>query len=296
MTGLVLLLAAAIPGLYVDADPSPALEAAGFDCVAIPAARAAAWQGKCAKNFDAEKATRLPSPGVRYRMNEARASSAPWVDTNGARFARGLATTALVTAGEGKAALAAAEAHAFGVDALVAAGEKDWKPLADMRRFLSSLPPADLPVLANIGFLDDGTPAATENMKLMLRRNLLFQVVAKENPALDCNVKSKPGDPSAFAYEVRKKVSDEKRLLRLYGSEVVVARLSGDASRRRVALLNYGNRPVEGLRVRVLGAFPKVTVHAFNDKVEATDVVVEDGATEFSLPSVPVYSVVDLAR
>jgi len=271
VTGLALLLAAAIPGLFVDADPSPALEAAGFECVAIPAARAAAWQGKCAKVFDNEKATRLPAPGVRYRMNEARASSAPWVDTNGARFARGIAGAALIAG-------------------------KDWKPLAEMRRFLSALPAADLPVLANIGFLDDGTPAATENMKLMLRRNLLFQVVRKENPALDCNVKSKPGDPSAFAYEVRKKVSDEKRLLRLYGSEVVVARLSGDASRRRVALLNYGNRPVEGLRVRVLGAFPKVTVHAFNDQVEATDVVVEDGATEFSLPRVPVYTVVDLAR
>ena len=239
MTALV-LLAAALPGLYIDADPAPALRAAGFDCVSIPAARAEAWKGQCAKVVDPDKTTKLPAPGVRYRMNEARASSAPWVDTNGARYARGVAGQALITAGEGKAALAAAEAHAFGIDALVSAGPKEWKALADMRKFLGTLPADTLPVLANIGFVDDGTPAATEDMKLLLRRNLMFRVVAKPDPKLDVNVTPKGGDPSEFAYEVRKKVTDEKRLLRLYGSEVVVARLTGDSTRRRVALLNYG--------------------------------------------------------
>lgn len=292
----LLLIAAALPGLFVDADPAPGIREAGFDCVSIPAARAEAWKGQCATVVDPEKAVKLPAPGVRYRMNEARASSAPWVDTNGARFARGLQSPALIAAADGKAALAAAEAHAFGVDVLVTAGPKDWKALGEMRKFLASLPSNPLPVLANIGFIDDGTPAATEDMKLLLRRNLMFRVVTAADPKLDVNVKPKGGDPSAFAYEVRQKVSDGKRLLRLYGSEVVVARLSGDAGTRRVALLNYGNRVVEGVRVRVLGRWPKVTARGFGEAVEATDVVVESDATEFSLPRVPAYVVVEMAR
>lgn len=295
MSGL-LLLAAALPGLFLDADPSPALREAGIDCVSIPASRAEAWKGQCAKTVEPEKLVKLPSPGVRYRMNEARASSAPWVDLNGARFARGVKGTALINAGEGKAALAAAEAHAFGIDALIVATPKDWKPLAEMQKFLASLPPASLPVLGNIGFEDDGTPAATENMKLLLRRNLMFRVVAKADPKLDLNVKPKAGDPSAFAYDVRKKLTDERRLLRIYGSEVVVARLYGDAASRRVALLNYGNRVVEGVRVRVLGQWPRIKVHAFGETVEAADVVVDKEATEFSLQRLPAYAVVEMGR
>ncbi|MFN0105534.1 MAG: hypothetical protein ACKV2U_26035 [Bryobacteraceae bacterium] len=293
MSGLF-LLAAALPGLFVDADPAPAPRDSGVDCVAIPAARADAWKGHCAQGVDSSAMTKLPSPGVRYRMNEARASSAPWVDSNGATYARGVKGKVIVAAGDGKAALAAAEAHAFGVDALIAAGPKDWKSFGAMREFLAALPAGDLPILANIGFLDDGSPAATENMNLLLRRNLMFRVVASPDPKLDLNVKPKPGDPSAFAYEVRQKLTDAKRLLRLYGSEVVVARLYGAAARRRVALLNYGNRTVEGVRVRVLGRWPKVAVHAFGEKAEAADVVLDADSTEFSLPRVPAYVVVDL--
>jgi hypothetical protein len=291
-----LLLAAALPGLFVDADPSPAIKATGINCVSIPAARADAWKGQCAKVVDPAALTKLPSPGVRYRMNEARASSAPWIDTNGARFARGLQSPALITVTTGKAALAAAEAHAFGADALITAPPAEWPAFAAMAKFLATLPAEPLPVLANIGFVDDGSGAAIENMKLMLRRNILFRVVSKPDRTLDLNVDSKKGDPSAFAYEVRQKLTDPKRLLRLYGSEVVVARLYGDATRRRVALLNYGNRAVEGVRVRVLGRWPKITAYVFGEKVDATDVVVEANATEFSLTRVPAYAVIELAR
>jgi hypothetical protein len=75
-----------------------------------------------------------------------------------------------------------------------------------------------------------------------------------------------------------------------------VARLSGDGGTRRVALLNYGNRVVEGVRVRVLGQWPKITARGFGEDVKATDVVVEAEATEFSLPRVPAYVVVEMAR
>lgn len=53
---------------------------------------------------------------------------------------------------------------------------------------------------------------------------------------------------------------------------------------------------VEGVRVRVLGRWPKVTARGFGETVEATDVVVESDATEFSLPRVPAYVVVEMAR
>lgn len=291
-----LLLAAAIPSLFLDGAPSPALREAGIECFSVPRSVSAVSQGSCVHAVDESTLTKLPSPGVRYRMNEARASSAPWVDSNGARYSRGVQGTPLVAAGEGKAALAAAEAHAFGVPALISAGPAEWKPFAAMQQFLRSLPPADLPFLANIGFLDDGSPEALENMNLLLRRNLLFRVVKSSDPSLAVNVKPKAGDPNAFAYEVRQKLTDPKRLLRIYGSEVVVGLLSGDASRRRVALLNYGNRTIEGIRVRVLGRWPNVSVYAFGEKANAADIVVEAGATEFSLPRVPAYAVVDLSR
>ncbi|MBI2689459.1 MAG: hypothetical protein HYX27_24390 [Acidobacteria bacterium] len=293
---VLLLLAAALPGLYVDADPAPGIREAGVECVNIPPSKADAWKGQCANSIDPGATTKLPAPGVRYRMNEARASSAPWVDSNGARYSRGIKGKALVTAGDGRAALAAAEAHAFGIDALVTAGPKDWKSFGEMHRFLVSLPADPLPLLANIGFLDDGSPAAAENMNLLLRRNLLFKVITAPDPKIDLNVKPKGGDPSAFAYEVRQRLTDSKRLLRLYGSEVVVARLFGDTTRRRVALLNYSNRVVEGVRIRVLGKWPKVAARAFGESVEAADVVVESDATEFSLPRVTAYVVVELAR
>jgi hypothetical protein len=295
VTGL-LLLAAALPGLFVDADPAPGLRQSGIACVTIPAARAAAWKGQCAQTVDAASLMKLPSPGVRYRMNEARASSAPWIDTNGARFARGGNGQPLITASEGKAALAAAEAHAFATPALIAAPVTDWKAFGAMLKFLAALPAGDLPALANIGFQDDGSAAAREEMNLLIRRNLLFRVTSAPDPKLDLNVKSKGGDPSAFAYEVRQKLTDAKRLLRLYGSEVVVARLSGDATRRRVALLNYGPRPVEGVRVRVLGRWPKVTAYVFGETVEPADVTSDAEGTEFSLSRLPIYAVVELSR
>ena len=57
-------------------------------------------------------------------------------------------------------------------------------------------------------------------------------------------------DPSGFALKIRRQLTDERRRLRIFGSEVVVARMTGDASRVRIQLLNYGNRDIAGLRVR----------------------------------------------
>lgn len=296
---LVFLVAAALPGLFVEAGPSalPDLKKAGIDCVAAAPAVAAEWKkaGACSEPLDPETLKKLPAPGVQYRMNVASATTAPWVNSNGWQYVRGLATPAyVIVSGQNSAALAAAEAHAFGGMAVVNAPVKEWAALGEMQRFLAKVSDPRLQPVANIGFVDDGSAAAGEDLNLLLRRNLMTAVVKSPNDRLDLNVEPKKGDPSAFAYEVRKKLGDEKRLLRLYGSDVVVGRLFADGARRRVSLLNYGPRPVEGLRVRVLGKFSKVQGAGAAGPVEVRDLTNDGTATEFSLPAVPVYTVLDL--
>jgi hypothetical protein len=81
----------------------------------------------------------------------------------------------------------------------------------------------------------------------------------------------------------------------VYGSEVVVCRLTGDAARVRLHLLNYGGREILGLHLRLRGAYPAGEAQAAGVGREALeDHVVTEGVTEFSLPRMGVYAVVDL--
>src|SRR5689334_16098237 len=52
----------------------------------------------------------VPNPGIRFQMNEAQATSAPWIDSNAWRFQRGLQKVNYATLPLGSATLAAAEA------------------------------------------------------------------------------------------------------------------------------------------------------------------------------------------
>ena len=102
-------------------------------------------------------------------------------------------------------------------------------------------------------------------------------------------------DPSAFALKIRRQLTDEKRTLRVYGSEVVIARLTGDGSQIRLHLLNYGGREIEGLRIRVRGAYANGDAQiAGAGRVPLADYAVADGFTEFSVPRLATYAVVDL--
>ena len=130
-------------------------------------------------------------------------------------------------------------------------------------------------------------------MNLLARRNLLFRIVTAPDPRLDLNVKPTAGNPSEFVADIRRKLGDEKRLLRIYGSEVVIGRLTGDGSRARLHLLNYGGRKVEGLRVRLLGVYKKAQLSAPGGGA-VSDFVAADGATEFSLPALDAYAIIDL--
>jgi hypothetical protein len=77
----------------------------------------------------------------------------------------------------------------------------------------------------------------------------------------------------------------------------VIARLVGTRDRVRIHLLNYANRPVTGLRVRVLGDYPNWQVAAYDKPdLKLENVATADGATEFTVPEMSTYAVIDLSR
>ena len=303
------LLAALLPALHWDRSPSTAngVKEAGVKRLYVPADQVAAWknQGFDAQAFDAAKFLKLQEPGVKYKMDEAAATSLPWVDSNVWRYARDGNHAYCYNVPWRKAVLAAAEAFANGVDAAVHLDPRELAAFGKMLAFLRSIEIPPLPVMANIGIIDDGSDETGEVMNLMARRNLLFRVVLTPDPYCDLNVqigtaefsKDDASDPFAFATLVRKKLTDEKRLVRLYGSDVVLARMNGDAGRVRVHLINYGGGKVDGLRVRVRGEYAHGTLAAFGIQNAAlTDYGIADGGTEFTIPSMNVYAVVDLKK
>jgi len=306
---LSFLLAALLPWLYWDRGPAtaPVVKNAGIERLYVPADQVPAWksQGFDAQAFDAAKFLKLPAPGVQYKMDVAAATSLPWVDANGWRFARDGRYAYYYEAPWRKAALAAAEAYAYDVDAVVHPDARDVAAFGKMLAFLRSIDGPRLPPLANIGIVDDGSNQDGEVLNLMARRNLLFRVIPAPDPKYDLNVqigtkdfpKTQASDPFAFATMVREKLTDENRLLRLYGSEVVLARLTGDGERVRAHLINYGGGKVEGLRVRVRGAYAHGALNAFGvSNATLTDYRASDGATEFTIPEMDVYAVVDLKK
>jgi hypothetical protein len=101
------------------------------------------------------------------------------------------------------------------------------------------------------------------------------------------------------AHAVRFNLTDEKRSVRIYGSPVVVARLTASDGHARLYLLNYAgaSRKVDGIRVRVLGHYSKHQLWlADGAGVELLDYSAEPDATEFTLPELKTYAVVDLSR
>ena len=304
---ILAIAAVALPTLFWDQPPSTAdaLHKAGIERLCVPAAGEAAWQklGFTAVAFDPARAAEAVAPDVEYHMDVASATRVPWVDANGWRFERSPHSSYLYKTPPGRASLAAAEAFAYGVQAAVRAAPQDLEPFARMLHFLSEISQPPLPVMANIGILDDGSDTMAEVLNLMARHNLLFHIVPAPDPKYDLNIRLGPAgypagdaaDPYAFAMKIRHTLTDEKRLLRIYGSNVVLVHLTGDRSRARVHLLNYGQPPVEALHVRVLGSYRQGKLSAFEHPQSALqDYTVQDGATEFTIPTLGPYAVVDL--
>ena len=295
-----LLVAAAVPGIFWDQGPDTAasLKQAGIECVTVEPAKLDAWKraGFCAAPADLASSVQLYQPGVEFRPDVATATRAPWVTSNGWRLLRAAGQPAYYSSCKGKADLCAAEAFAYDAQALIRVEPADLERFGAMHRFLQHMDSPPLPPRANIGFIDDGSAEAGEIMNLMIRRNLLFRIVAAPDPSLDVNIQpgSAAANPNEFVAGIRRKLTDENRLLRIYGSEVVIGRLTGEGSHARLHLLNYGGRKIEGIRVRVLGIYKDVKVSTPAGPAPAADLVTADGATEFSLPALEVYAIVDL--
>ena len=302
-----------LPLLYWAAgiETAPALKQAGINQIAAPPARLDEWR-KAGFNVlalsqrDLERREKLLVPRVAGRANVASATRRPWIDSNGWRFVRrpaGKFYYDLAEKGAGQATLAIAEAFAYQADAILKIDPSYLASAGKMMAFLRCLAPSSLPVIADIGLIDDGSAAIGEVMNLLTRRNLLFRVASAPAPQLRVNIKlgskdyprSEASDPSAFALKVRRQLGDENRSLRIYGTEIVISRLTGDGARRQLHLLNYSGREVDSLRVRVRGNYGKGELKAFGiEGAGFEDVIVAEGATEFTIAKLGVYALIEL--
>ena len=135
---------------------------------------------------DADLASReaLPRPASPRAPGVASPTRSPWIVANGWRFARTPGSEVrLRPCRPERRALAAAEAFAYGADAVLKIDPAD---LASARRD-ADVPrrrcrAADLPAVADLGVVDDGSAVTGEVMNLLARRNLLFQVVQAPSP------------------------------------------------------------------------------------------------------------------
>jgi hypothetical protein len=306
------LLAFVLPAVYWDQGPesADALKQAGIQRIVVPAARAELWKGVAgisARAGDVESAVKLATPGVKYRVNVASASRSPWVDTNGGKIMRQPKARFYYDAPGAGSALAAAEAFTYGADAMIRTDNAGLNPLGRMLEFLSGVKREDLPTRANIGFVDDGSAELGEAMVLLTRRNLLFKIVPAPDAKLDLSVqigsaeypKEEAADPSRLAQKIRGKLTDEKRLVRIYGSEVVIARLTGTRDHAQLQLINYAGaaRSVDGIRVRVLGQYSRheETIAGLPD-AKLFEYDSGGGATEFTIRELKGYALIDLKK
>ena len=249
------------------------------------------------KDQDITGAVKLAVPAVQYRMNVASATSAPWVNANGWLIQRSPGRKMFYDLPKGGAELALAEAHAYNADAIVKVAPEDADAFAKMNAFLQQLGPAG-PQVGNIAVTDDGSTQAGEGLNLLHRKNLLYRMVNGPDPKADLNIKvdKSINNPLDFAADVREKLTDDKRLIRVYGSAVVLANLTSDGGgRMRLHLINYGKRPVDGLRIRLRGSYVVKGVSIYESaESKVADFTNRDGGTEFSLPRAGIYSVIDL--
>ena len=285
------------------------LREAGVSDLAVPVAELAEWKraGFEAVGIDAAELSRrrkVATPKLAGRGNVASATRRPWIDANGWVFTR-YATDAFLydELPSGKASLAAAEAYAYGVNALLRIAPDDLSSAAATIDYLRRLPAASLPVVADFTVVDNNSPQIDEVLNLLTRRNLLYRLVPAPIGSYPVNIRlgtteypeSAAADPSAFAQQIRLRIGDENRSLRVYGSEVIIARLTGDGTRGRVHLLNYSGRVAEGLRIRVRGNYRAGSISTLGHDGQALEEpLAEKGVYEGTIPKMGAYAVVDL--
>jgi hypothetical protein len=97
---------------------------------------------------------------------------------------------------------------------------------------------------------------------------------------------------------MRARLTDQKRLFRVYGATTVVGRLLGDGKCVCLYLLNYGTGRQSGfgIRVRVLGKYGdyKAAVSGLDDP-DIREYEVTEDATEFTIPERGTLAVIDFS-
>lgn len=283
-----------------------ALKQAGIEQLAVPAEKADEWRqagfAVVALNTLAAR-EKLAVPRVAGRADVASATRRPWIDANGWRFLRNPTGKFYYDLPPGKVALAAAESFAYQADTILKIDPTDLAEAGKVLAFLRTLPPATYPPIADLGLIDDKSPVTAEVMNLLTRRNLLFKLVPAPAPQFRVNIKlgskaypqAQAADPSAFAQKIRRQLGDENRSLRIYGTEVVIARLTGDSTHVQLQLLNYSGREVAGLRIRLRGKYAPGVPRVYDvEEHRLEDFVATGEATEFSLPKLGVYALIEL--
>jgi len=166
-------------------------------------------------------------------------------------------------------------------------------------------------VLVNVQTLFDGGWRRRRGSQLRLQSAhlfgehtvLLFQPVQAPSPRFALNVRigtseyprEEAADPSALAQKIRQQLTDERRAVRVYGSEVVICRLTADEGRARLHLVNYGGREIEGLLIRVRGVYGDgEALVSGAGRLALEDRVASGGVTEFTVPRITTYAVIDL--
>lgn len=306
----LLFVLLSLPLLYwsQDIETAPQIKQAGLEQFAVPPENVEAWRAAgfrviAMPRSELEGRDRLLIPGVQGKYTVASPTRSPWIDANGWRFLRQPGGQYLYDLSAGKAGLAAAEAFVYNVDVVIKLEPTDLANFGKMLAFLRPLPTEELPTVADFTYIDTGTVASGEVMNLLMRRNLLFRLDTFPSSLYRINIKlgtreypeSVAADPSAFAQKIRQQIGDEKRALRIYGSEVVIARLLSDSTKTRLHLLNYGGREIEGLRVRLRGKFANgFALVAGIGRTALTDVLATDKTIEFTLPKMASYALIEL--
>ena len=301
-----------LPTLFWAQGPQSAatLTKAGIHEICVPASLAAAWKSKPGFTVDTEapgELIHLPAPTITIRTHQAAATQAPWVISNGWHFLRDPHGHFSYEAPGPAAALAAAEASMYNAHAVIQTDNAGLMPLGNMLRFLAKIRDDNLPSQVNIAFVDDGSAASGEFMNLLVRRNLLFKAVSTPDKAVDLNValgtpdypKSEASNPSLLAEKVRANLTDGKRLLRVYGSDVVIGRLVGSGKQARLYLLNYAasRYPIEGVRIKIVGEYSRPQLQNYDDpQARLLDIATESDGMEFTVSRLRIFAVVDLTH
>jgi len=142
----------------------------------------------------------------------------------------------------------------------------------------------------------------------MVRDNLLFRILRSPEPGYKLIVqvgsdeysKEEAKNPDLLVHKIRYNLTDARRTIRIFGTSVVLARVTAHGQHTRIQLLNYGasrGMQVGAFRVHIRGRYQNAQLRSYGDETaRIADYSFAAGATEFTVPELKIFAVVDLSR